>query len=66
MVVQSRKTIQQREVTHDTGKRSGAITAPLSDGNCENGLPDSHADRADFFDRQALLAITMPRREKSL
>ena len=65
-VAQNRETIQRKGGTHDSGKRSGAITAPLSNGNCENGLSDSHADRADFFDRQALLAITMPRREKSL
>ena len=59
-VAQNRKTIQPRGGTHDRATGSGANTAPLSDGNNPHSLPDSNVGRADFFDRQALLARIVP------
>ena len=63
---QSLETIQQRGDTHDRETGSGANTAPLQYGNHPHNLHNPDASRADFFDRQTLLARSMPRREKSL
>jgi len=52
---QSLETIQQREVTHDTGKGSGANKAPLQHGNNPHGLPNFNVSRADFSNRKTLL-----------
>ena len=66
MVAQNRKTTQQREVTHDRETGSGANTAPLQYGNHPHGLPDSNVSRADFSNRQALLAKSVPTPRKVL
>ncbi len=64
-VAQNLETTKKKGDTHDRATRGGADKAPLSDGNCENGLPDSHADRADFSNRQALLTQKACQRPKS-
>jgi len=59
-VAQNRKTTQQREVTHDRETRGGVNPPTLSDGNNPHDLPNPDVSRADFFDRQALLARIVP------
>ena len=65
-VAQNRETTQKRGDTHDRETGSGANTAPLQHGNNPHDLPNPDASRADFFDRQALLARIVPTPEKSL
>ncbi len=65
MVALSLKTIKKKGDTHDTGKRGGIAPPPLSDGNCENSLPNSHANRTDFSDCKTLLTQKACQRPKS-
>ena len=64
--VQNRETTKKKGGTHDRETGSGANTAPLQYGNHPHNLPNPDASRADFSDRQALLAKSVPTPEKSL